>query len=102
MRTRLILTLLASAALALAQSRMAEVTGLIRDSSGSIVPGARVTVRNVDTGIEKSGGSNEVGFYTIPQIDPGPYTLTVEKRGFRTVRQEGLTLHVDDRARIDL
>src|SRR5579883_2905204 len=102
MQGKLIAMLLACAAATLAQSRMAEVTGLVRDSSGSIVPGARVSVHNVETGIDKSGLTNDAGLYTIPEIDPGSYALTVEKPGFRTIRQEGLTLHVHDRARIDL
>lgn len=46
--------------------------------------------------------SNEVGNYAVPLLEPGAYNLPVEKGGFSALIQNGLTLHVDQLARIDL
>ncbi|MGO9642283.1 MAG: carboxypeptidase regulatory-like domain-containing protein [Candidatus Acidiferrales bacterium] len=68
-----------------AQTPTAQVTGTVLDSSGGTVPGATVKVTNQETNIVSEKDTNEAGAFTIINLLPGPYVLTVEKTGFRTV-----------------
>jgi Carboxypeptidase regulatory-like domain/TonB dependent receptor len=91
--------LLAIALPLLAQN--AELSGLITDPSGLAVPGARVVVQNADTTATRTVSSNQQGEYSAPALLPGPYNLTVEANGFKTVHQNGVGVEVDQRARLD-
>jgi hypothetical protein len=97
-RERLIALALLSAPL-LAQN--AELSGLITDPSGLAVPGARVVVQSADTGASRTVSSNQQGEYIVPALLPGPYNVTVEANGFKTVRQNGVVVEVEQRARLD-
>ncbi|MBB5341590.1 TonB-dependent receptor [Tunturiibacter gelidoferens] len=72
----------------------ATLSGEISDNSGAIVPGALVTAQNISNGSSRSAKTNDAGFYVIPNLLPGSYTVKVEATGFSTVLQEGLTLTV--------
>ena len=85
----------------LAQNTTAQLTGRVTDSSGAIITGARITVKGVLTGVLRESASNEAGNYTAPLLEPGTYDVVVEKQGFATFTQNGITLHVDQVARID-
>src|SRR5580658_5564036 len=93
-----VLALLATATL-LAQN--AELSGLITDPSGLAVPRANVVVQKVDTGGTRTVSSNQQGEYSVPALLPGPYNITVEANGFKTVHQNGVVFEVDQRARLD-
>jgi hypothetical protein len=93
-----VLALLAAATL-LAQN--AELSGLITDPSGLAVPRANVVVQSVDTGGTRTVSSNQQGEYSVPALLPGPYNITVEANGFKTVHQNGFVVEVDQRARLD-
>jgi hypothetical protein len=67
-----------------AQMQTGQITGTVKDSSGSSIPAAMITIRNVDTGVNRTSSTNELGNYTVPLIDAGQYQLTVAKEGFRT------------------
>src|SRR5712692_3318507 len=67
----------------LAQSDNANVNGIITDPSGSVVPNAKVTLKNQATGLTRETTTNESGVYSIPIIPPGFYTFTVEAAGFK-------------------
>ncbi|HEX4951274.1 MAG TPA: TonB-dependent receptor, partial [Blastocatellia bacterium] len=85
-----------------AQQETATITGEVKDVAGAIVPGASVTITNVETGVSLKGETNAQGLYTIPALKPGPYTVTVEKAGFRKFVRSGLTLQVNQFARVDV
>jgi hypothetical protein len=93
-----VLALLAAATL-LAQN--AGLSGLITDPSGLAVPRANVVVQSVDTGGTRTVSSNQQGEYSVPALLPGPYNITVEANGFKTVHQNGFVVEVDQRARLD-
>jgi hypothetical protein len=59
------------------------VTGTVIDSSGAIIPGATVTVKNTDTGGARTGVTNGAGYFSIPALPPGPYLLDVKIKGFQ-------------------
>ncbi|MCL4401889.1 MAG: Plug and carboxypeptidase regulatory-like domain-containing protein, partial [Acidobacteria bacterium] len=77
------------------------ITGTLTDSSGAVIAGANVTIRNEATGIETKLSSNSLGQYVSPPLHPGPYSIAAEMRGFRrTVTKIELTL--SQRAVVDL
>ncbi|MBE0656151.1 MAG: TonB-dependent receptor [Bryobacteraceae bacterium] len=68
---------------AFAQSDNSSISGIVKDPSGAVVAGANVTVTNEGTGFERKTTTNESGFYTITNIQPGFYTIVVETAGFK-------------------
>ncbi|MCL4850336.1 MAG: TonB-dependent receptor [Bryobacteraceae bacterium] len=80
----------------------AQVTGRIADPGGAIVPGAALTLTNVGTGIERNTVSNDQGYYSLPLLSPGVYTLTVRKDGFQTLKHAAFELQVGQTARMDV
>ena len=96
-------TLLLAASLSmLAQTSTATVNGTVRDSSGSIVPGAALVIRNVTTSVEMRTESNGAGVFVILNILPSQYTLECSKAGFRTVKLSAFALNVNQTATLDL
>jgi hypothetical protein len=84
------------------QSQKAQITGNITDSSGALVPGAQVTVRNVATDDRRATTSDQSGLYTVPSLDPGQYEIVIKKEGFHAVTHSGVELHVNQTARVDI
>jgi hypothetical protein len=83
---RLLLTGSLAAAIAiscLAQSAQS-IQGLVEDSSGAVVPGAKVTMTNIGTGIARNAETNTAGLYSFPLVQVGNYSLKVEHQGFKT------------------
>lgn len=96
-----VLRLVAAAAPASAQEITGTITGLVKDQSGGVAPGATVTVRNVDTNDAKSMVTDASGVYVMPLLPVGRYEVTVELPGFKKFVRSGLELHVNDRLRVD-
>ena len=97
--TTLVVLALLSATIVLAQN--ADLSGLITDPSGLAVPSARVVVQSAGTAATRDVSSNQQGEYSVPALLPGPYNITVEANGFKTVHQNGVVVEVDQRARLD-
>jgi len=66
-----------------AQSDTAQISGFVKDPTGSVVPNASVTVTNEATGLERKTATNETGYYVVSNLPPGSYTVTVEATGFK-------------------
>src|ERR1700676_3927428 len=98
-RERLLVVALLAATPLLGQN--AELSGLITDPSNLAVPGARVVVQSADTAATRTVSANQQGEYSVPALLPGPYNITVEANGFKTVHQNGIVVEVDQRARLD-
>jgi hypothetical protein len=60
------------------------LSGTVTDTSGAIIPGANVVVKNVGTSIQFDAVTNESGYFSVPALDPGAYTVTVTLMGFKT------------------
>jgi hypothetical protein len=79
----------------------ATITGALRDPSGAFVPGATVTIRNTNTGIERRIESNDAGIYVAPFLPPGQYEVHASKTGFAAVVRKDLVLQVGQTLAID-
>lgn len=60
------------------------LSGTVVDSSGGIIPGASVVVKNVATGVATEGVTNTDGVFSVPSLPPGTYDVTVKLEGFKT------------------
>jgi hypothetical protein len=78
-----------------------QISGTIKDASGSIVPTAVVAVVNESTGIKWEAKTNQDGNYTVPMLQPGMYRIDVAAQGFRPVSRTGIKLAVAQTAALD-
>jgi hypothetical protein len=85
-----------------AQAITAKVVGTITDASGAAVPGAGVTIQNVQTNQSRSTKANDVGNYEFSFLPIGSYTLTVEAAGFQKSEVTPFQLSVDQTARVNV
>ena len=84
------------------QEYRATLLGRVLDPSGLAVPGAKVSVTNIDTNIRAVTDANSEGNYTIPFLQPGSYRLRVESAGFKASERSPIELRLDQRARVDV
>ena len=75
-----------------AQITAASISGQVRDPSQSVITGATVTVKNVDTSATRAEVTSQDGRYTFSQLIPGSYVVTVSKAGFASYTQSNITL----------
>jgi hypothetical protein len=85
-----------------AQQATALLTGTIKDASGAVVPGAKVTLKNSATNVTRVANSNKDGDYVFTSIPIGPYELEVERQGFNKSVRKGITLEINQNARLDV
>src|SRR4029077_19640452 len=64
-----------------AQTFRGTILGTVTDSSGAAVSGAKVTVKNIDTGLTREVTTGDDGSYSVPELPIGNYSVTVEKNG---------------------
>jgi hypothetical protein len=77
------------------------LNGRVTDETGAGVPDAAVQVTNAATGVERRTVTNERGLYSVPNLIPGPYQISLHKVGFKPVSRSGITLAVRQTAAID-
>jgi hypothetical protein len=85
-----------------AQQATAQVTGKISDPSGAIVPGAEVILTNTSTGVSHKTTANNDGIYLFTFVPVGNYELSVTQKGFQKFQQKGITLDINQNAKIDV
>jgi hypothetical protein len=86
---------------AAAQQR-GSVSGRILDAGGLVLPGATVTVTEQNTGFNRTVVTAETGAYTIPNLDPGVYTVVVELSGFGSTKRTDLALTAGSAITLDV
>ena len=96
----LAIVLLAAASLS-AQTFRGTILGTVTDPSGAVVPGAKVTVKNTGTGLERTTETSADGSYALPELPIGTYSVTVTQTGFDTFVATGVTVDVAGERRID-
>ena len=77
----------------LAQS-MGTILGIVKDSSGGVLPQAKVTIVNTDTNDSRTATTGDDGSFRFPALVTGHYSVKIEKEGFKTETETGLTLEV--------
>jgi len=77
------------------------VLGTVTDPSGATVSGARITVRSVDTGLERSTQTSPDGSYVIPELPIGIYAVTISQTGFQEVVVRNVEVNVAGERRVD-
>jgi len=90
------------AAFAAAQTFFGSIVGTVTDSTGAVVPDAKVTISNLGTAETHSMHSNSEGFYQFVNLVPGNYKVEVEKAGFKRFAREPITVEVQNTVRIDV
>ena len=85
-----------------AQETRGLITGRVTDSTGAVVPTARVIAINTQTNAAAEGATTSDGTYTLPYLLPGVYTLSAEANGFKKLVRSGIEIRVSDRLTIDL
>src|SRR6185312_5482853 len=90
-----------TAAVLSAQTYEGRIVGLVTDVSGAVVPGARVTITNTANGISRTVITTNSGEYSAPNLQPAPYVVTFEAKGFQTFRRTGLRVEVARDVRVD-
>src|SRR5207247_9624892 len=93
--------MLANAAFAQAVVAVAQLNGTVRDTSGSVVANAGVSLRNLDTNRTYMSTSDASGYYIVPNLPPGSYELDVTYTGFEPFLQPGIQLRVGQTATLD-
>jgi hypothetical protein len=100
--SKLILTGLAISLNLFAQDFRATLQGTITDPQGASIANASVSLRNVETGVERNTTSGDDGFYRLQFLTPGPYSLQVRAPGFRSAVRDGITLSLSQTLREDV
>jgi outer membrane receptor protein involved in Fe transport len=90
----LLVSLLAPAANA-QNSNTGELKGAVMDSSGAVMPGVAVSIKDVKTGVVTSTTTNQSGLYDVPFVQPGTYSITFSKQGFRDFVRSGIVLQIE-------
>jgi len=85
-----------------AQQATALITGTVKDQSGAVVVGAKVTLTNSGTNVSRTTKTGKDGDYVFTLIPIGIYQLTVEQQGFDKYVQKGITLEINQNARQDI
>jgi hypothetical protein len=102
MRARIILMFVLLAAITVsAQTFRGTILGTVTDPSGAVVAGAKVTVKNVGTGLERTTETSADGSYALPELPIGTYTVTVTLTGFQTSVTTGVAVDVAGERRVD-
>ena len=85
-----------------AQVEQGTITGTVTDSSGGVMPNARVVITNVQTGVAKETLTNDEGYYRVPYLHPGKYTVTVDQQGFSPSTVSDVNLSVGLTATVNI
>ncbi|MBI3684566.1 MAG: TonB-dependent receptor [Acidobacteria bacterium] len=78
------------------------VTGILTDSSGAVVPGVPVSLRNLSTGVVSNTVTSDAGLYNFPAVPIGTYELRVETAGFKAYVQTNIVVETGQAARRDV
>jgi hypothetical protein len=96
----LVLPLFAMASAA-AFAQTATVLGTVTDPTGSVVPGATITITNTSTNAKRVVQTSSAGSYIAPELQIGPYSVKAEATGFKSYERTGITLDSNDTVRVD-
>src|SRR5438876_7034902 len=84
------------------QGNTGRILGNITDATGALIPGASVTITNVERGTSQTLVTDEAGAYNAPSLPPGAYRVRAELAGFKTVERSNVVLEVGKELKIDI
>ena len=99
-KVRFLIGLLAMVSLH-AQTTSTTILGTVTDSTGASVQGAKITARNVGTGVNTETLTTSTGDYALPLLDIGEYEVSVEMSGFKAETKKGVRLQINEKVRVD-
>jgi hypothetical protein len=102
MKFQLLAVFLPAAAMLLAQSETASLSGIVTDPTEAVVPNVSVTATHEGTNQASSAATNPSGRYAIPVLRPCIYRVTAELKGFQRSVVAGVILQVNQQARLDI
>lgn len=85
-----------------AQTGEGSISGTIKDATGSVIPGSRITLRNGDTQVERTSQTDAGGFYVFPSVSVGHYEIEIAATGFKPYKRTGLTIDVGTKLQEDI
>ena len=85
-----------------AQTFRGTILGTVTDNTGAVIPGAEVSVRNIETGIIRTTETDSVGNFTVPELPIGVYELSVQLAGFQKVVASNIKVEVAGERRVDV
>ena len=80
----------------------ADLTGIVTDQTGAVVPDAQIVLTNPATGATKTTVSGATGLYDIPGLNPATYNMKVTAKGFQSYAQNGIVVNVSSTTRSDI
>jgi hypothetical protein len=84
-----------------AQTTSGTIEGIVKDSSGAVVPGVKVTILDVNTGVTTVKMTNSAGNYLAPFVNPSTYSASFEKDGFEKTNVKGIVVPMNGMLRVD-
>jgi hypothetical protein len=85
-----------------ARAQTGQITGRVTDQHGSVLPNVGVTVVETSTTEQRTVQTNSDGYYTVPSLAPGPYSISLASQGFKSFSRTGLQLEVGQDLRVDV
>src|SRR5437879_4700556 len=85
-----------------AQVTGATLSGTVTDTSGAVIPGVMVSIKNRGTGVVRNVSSDEAGFYSAPNLQAGSYDVTASAAGFSTASQSNIPLTVGAQQQLNI
>lgn len=79
-----------------------ELTGIVTDQSGAVVPGAKIVITDPATGTSHTTVSGDTGLYNLPGLNPATYNMKVNAKGFEAFAQNGIVVNVSATMRADV
>src|SRR5690349_18769326 len=99
---RQLVLLLFVTACALAQRDLATISGIVTDSTGGVVPNAKVTLTEQATGLVYETVTNSSGEFVRPALKASVYTVTITAPGFKQAQQKDIPLSAGDRTAVNI
>src|SRR3954452_23804725 len=85
-----------------AQGDRATLRGVVKDTTGAVIPNAAVSVKNTDTNAEYKTVTTGTGDFTVPNLPVGSYSVRVGITGFKGLVRDGINLTAGDSVQLDL